>query len=1452
MSRRKQARPRSFKREDEEDQETEECDDKKVMFDEEADQVIVSRDTPSEYNCDLCGDSFNSMDQFMDHRNTDCLTGNLSEKNSWHTDGFDENNKQEHDSVDSPDLDNGEDLSGEEEAMEEDFTPEQVPGADVVSENNPYGCQFCTKAFPRLSYLKIHEQIHEDKLPFKCDYCKRLFRHKRSRDRHVKMHTGDKKYKCMQCSSAFARSDHLKSHMKTHDSAKLYQCHLCNRGFTSGPALTAHQAIHKSDMESLQSVRCMKCDKFFLSATELQAHMSVHSCEGSPAEKVFQCTYCGEICMGKKALDQHVETSHMNDRRNQCPVCQKNFFSYDALCNHLSVSHRESPVYNPDQSPGKSKDMLVCPYCFCSDFDSLEVLELHMQSIHNVRSTEVYTCNYCNAPYHNLYSLHEHMRAVHQNQPCMDIKYPCTLCSRHFSSIESLSIHKKVAHYKEKNSSGSSGSRSSSVGSDKDKSLKVKQDIRPERRTPDKTVLNFPKKEPTELVEIKVPTYTASHLRTPNQTFSNQADRRPSPSSIYLSSPTDAKRTMKDSQLSKSPSHNRSSHQESITCDHCNATFYDIKNFQAHVNLHISSAMVQFTCKVCKNQFPTEEQLEKHTSTHFLSMTTEYGCTTCMKLFSKPDELQKHLMDIHAHHLFRCSLCKEIFDSKVNIQVHFAIKHSNECKLYKCTKCDSVFRSEMEWEVHVRVNHLHVAKPYRCLFCKESFTSEMDLQCHLTTHNKLYPCPMCEQSFHVEYLLDLHMQNAHGNSTDKQLSPLKIKAEPNQATPERSEVQIPQYSPSSAPGIWKNTEMLHTCNICDMKFAQQSGLMKHKAIDHGLSNKRRCMSPIANGDEFISAPKQEPADVPMSFASTSMSLPVVVVNDKFHLACKYCSQTFKNRNDLDKHTKIHLNNGNLKCNICDEVFETNGNLAEHKLSHCKIQQGNECVLCKIPLATEDQFYLHSQEHGFQSSYMQCIICRQTLVTMTELQMHGNHHFQMKSLANSCCVCYKSFDNRENLVSKIYSNGGQYFVCKTCYHGDRSSYQCKDCNLMFSSNEELDRHSKTHKQRYQCIKCHESFNSEEEIQAHVTQHLINEGNIQECKLCNTSFDSPAKLQCHLIEHTYQNSEYACIVCLKVYKNAAEIQAHSFEHDLEARLYHCSECSKKFFFSAELENHLYQHSTKTSKSPNPVVKSLNFKCDKCDKEFISQINLNNHQKIHEKREQNYKCSLCSEVFDSMAWLQQHFFSSHSNADLNTEKKTYKCTECGEEFACTSSLQGHMRIHKPGSKFPCPVCQKVFALARNLNIHMRSHSGEKPYECPVCHKRFARKENRKAHMRSHGGIKPFLCPMCGKSFTRKCHVKEHMRTHFLQDESKIESSDKKENDDTSQTGDLDKRLEGGIIVDPLSPMDDDEIISATSEDSFDTEGLSALGEVNDEEFSYVEESDCEDSEIKTEIQE
>lgn len=44
----------------------------------------------------------------------------------------------------------------------ENLTPEDVPGVVGVSQTNPYGCQFCDKAFPRLSFLKIHEQVHSE------------------------------------------------------------------------------------------------------------------------------------------------------------------------------------------------------------------------------------------------------------------------------------------------------------------------------------------------------------------------------------------------------------------------------------------------------------------------------------------------------------------------------------------------------------------------------------------------------------------------------------------------------------------------------------------------------------------------------------------------------------------------------------------------------------------------------------------------------------------------------------------------------------------------------------------------------------------------------------------------------------------------------------------------------------------------------------------------------------------------------------------------------------------------------------------------------------------------------------------------------------------------------------------------------------------------------------------
>jgi hypothetical protein len=60
-------------------------------------------------------------------------THTVQPETDWATGSF--HNKQDTDYRDSPDtvFDNGEDLSAEEEAMEEDLTPEQVPGVVLSS-----------------------------------------------------------------------------------------------------------------------------------------------------------------------------------------------------------------------------------------------------------------------------------------------------------------------------------------------------------------------------------------------------------------------------------------------------------------------------------------------------------------------------------------------------------------------------------------------------------------------------------------------------------------------------------------------------------------------------------------------------------------------------------------------------------------------------------------------------------------------------------------------------------------------------------------------------------------------------------------------------------------------------------------------------------------------------------------------------------------------------------------------------------------------------------------------------------------------------------------------------------------------------------------------------------------------------------------------------------------------
>ncbi|XP_076358377.1 uncharacterized protein LOC143250994 isoform X2 [Tachypleus tridentatus] len=1156
-----------------------------------------------------------------------------------------------------------------------------------VTENTPHACQFCEKAFPRPSYLKRHEQIHSDQMPFRCDYCQRLFKHKRSRDRHVKLHTGDKKYRCPHCESAFARSDHLKIHMKTHDHAKPFQCTVCNRGYNTAAALTSHVQNHNkkeavytpSDAHARsQSLRCPQCSTYFTDAKDLQAHVEAH-CEEtpSPSYKTSQCTFCQESCVNPESLLLHVQQNHPSESGGK-HLASKDF----ASCVQDLVHNEKIPDDVEMESANSSVEVKIehnhFPRGFCTinGLSSSDVAQLHVQTVHlstagkdvgqillnspslfnfsPLQQREIcnsngsFTCEYCNTKFDSVQGLQKHTLSVHNLTDVVDDgeeSLYCSQCNVTFLNISSLSEHLKSIHEGRNRSPKSQQGPPGTQVSSSDSSSGVAT-------------------ETSDTSSIK------SKLRASKEPLVN--------------------RTIQQF-LQGGP----------LLCSQCSAGFPDFESFRTHLKMHLEQVIPKYTCQECEVKFTTEDQLDEHVMSHFLSTTTEYSCQQCCyKLFSKPDELQRHLIDVHSHLLYKCSFCKEIFNSKASIQAHFTVQHSNEYHLFECTRCRVTFRTEVEFQVHVKVMHMLKTHPFRCLLCDQRFLTEFQLQYHLNTHVKQFVCTFCEEAFHVEFLLDKHIQACHSDyptisTSDVQnlsLKPLDLKDQ------------------TVVPSLECRKEL--RCEICDRCFSSESHLILHRRQAHNIRT----------------TGSQKPGQATLS------------------LFCAYCNESCKSRSDLENHMKAHtISPSKHKCNICDEVCPNTVTLAQHKLNHCKVLTASTCVTCKKSVQNKEEFYRHVHQHVSNGVPVHCIICQQTLMSDVEIEVHAKFHLKNCERLYHCCVCAKRYETDDLIITGKQDNGHIY-MCKDCFHTRSDDMRCPDCQVKFETLAAREKHRLTHKKTYQCIKCQMSFKSEAEIQDHVTSHVAQEGTKHECKLCETVFESPAKLQRHLITHTFEGcSYYTCYMCSAVFTSPHLIQQHMLQHGLSSRPYDCAYCHQRFFFRAELENHSHTH-----KESSAGEEQAN--CEERKKMFNHVVTLNHHRKIHEQKSGVLQCPLCSEIFQSYVAAQRHYVRYHDDTELEDGNKSFPCIECGKVFPHLSNLQSHIKIHTQG-----------FALSRNLNVHTRSHSGEKPYECPFCKKHFARKENWKAHLKCHAGLKPFMCPHCGKTFSRKCYLKVHTCIHI-----------------------------------------------------------------------------------------
>ncbi|KAL3185058.1 hypothetical protein MRX96_030942 [Rhipicephalus microplus] len=739
-----------------------------------------------------------------------------------------------------------------------------------VTEATPYACHFCDKAFPRLSYLKRHEQVHSDRMPFRCDFCQRLFKHKRSRDRHVKLHTGDRKYRCSQCEAAFSRSDHLKIHMKTHDHAKPFQCAMCNRGYNTAAALTSHMQNHRKSAAAAAVTNGL----------EPSAALSRPGSSLASANGTNMLAAMGNPTDGGSTSMSRDDSSSCSTDKLSLTGGSPGPGNVEVQANgYKSLSERAGST-----SPRDQGEPLACGFCSRCDFSSLESLQAHVRATHVPFSAASLV-----GPSHGGQLRPEPSgRSASRHSPpaattassLVDASYECEYCGMKLPSVHALQTHTLAAH-------------------------------------------SF-----SEVLSKRMSAMMGGRLR--RWASALQPVRR-----------RGGRLRVVSGALSVSP---------------------------GRTDVALLPRVSRRIPILAAARSARRRALPGH----------------------------KHLLDVHAHHLYRCALCRDVFDSKVGVQVHFAVKHSNECQVFKCSACNAAYRSEPEFALHVQVTHLAKAAPYRCLLCDQTFASEPLLQSHLDTHGKQFACALCSQAFHVEFLLEKHMQACH--AADLTLHPDGV-----QNLSVKSRIKD------------------NKCDICDQSFGTDSLLAAHRKQVHNVRSS--------------------------SLKSVS-------------LLCAYCNEPCKSRSDLENHMKSHTASPSKhKCNICDEMCPSATTLAEHKLTHCKVVKGSTCAGCREVLRSEEQFLTHVNSHGGGPALpLPCVVCRQTLMSQVELRMHARFHVAHCDKGSLCCVCERPLDAASRIITGRQQER-QSFMCKDCFHakGVQDQGRCPECRIKFESPLELEQH-----------------------------------------------------------------------------------------------------------------------------------------------------------------------------------------------------------------------------------------------------------------------------------------------------------------------------------------------------------------------------------------------------------